>query len=94
MKNKIGYIIIILLGLFLIGCSNSEKKLPKTSDKLLYISIDKYSSYENNSFDINDTIIFKPNEKPETVAEIIKERFSLWLSSKVMEEKNDDPKIP
>lgn len=72
MKNIIGSIIIILLGLFIIGCSNSEEKLPKTSDKLLYISIYKYSSDGNKSVGINDTIIFKPNEKPEAVKDILK----------------------
>jgi hypothetical protein len=75
MKNILT-MIIILSSLFIIGCANdynkSQKKLPKTTDKLLYIMISKYSSDGNKSIGENDTIAFKPDEKATVVEDILK----------------------
>ncbi|WP_160679771.1 hypothetical protein [Clostridium sp. C8-1-8] len=75
MKNILT-MIIILSSLFIMGCANdynkSQKKIPKTTDKILYIMISKYSSDGNKSIGANDTIAFKPDEKATVVEDILK----------------------
>ncbi|MDD7794431.1 hypothetical protein [Clostridium sp. 'White wine YQ'] len=91
MKYKSGLISILLLTLTIVGygCSSveAEKKLPKTDERLIYISIDKYSQDGNITVGVNDTKIFESKKEQAAVSDII----SIFNSKESVEEKFENP---
>ncbi|MBL4933122.1 hypothetical protein [Clostridium paridis] len=92
MKYKIRLICILLFTLSIVGygCSSveAEKKLPKTDERLIYISIDKYSQDGNMTVGVNDTKIFESKKEQVAVSDII----SIFNSKEPVDEKFENPK--
>ena len=92
MKGKIALVSIVLFTLFIVGygCDNmeTEKKLPKTDERLIYISIDKYSEDGHMTVGTNNAKIFEPKKEQEAVNDII----NIFNSKESVEEKFENPK--
>lgn len=67
--------IALLLSFLSVGCNikslEGEKKLPKSEDKLLYITLAKYCN-PGKSINGGEILIFKPEEEQEIVNNIFK----------------------
>jgi hypothetical protein len=92
MKYKIALISILLFTLLIVsyGCTNieSESKVSKTDERLIYIGIDKYSEDGHMTVGVNDTKIFEPKKEQIAVKDII----NIFNNKEPVEEELDNPK--